>query len=47
MSTLRLKHLLTPLIAVRAYTRRVTAAKHERELRQLQRRVAAARLGLG
>jgi hypothetical protein len=48
MRAIRLKQLLTPLIGVRAYSPGLMAAKREREreLRQLQRRVAAARMGV-
>ena len=46
MNTLHLKHFLSPLVAARGYAPWAITAKHTRELRVLQRRVAAARLGV-
>ena len=47
MSVPHLKDILTPLVAARAYAPWSPAPKYARELRVLQRRVAAARLGIG
>ena len=46
MSTLHLKQVLSPLVAARSYAPWAISAKYTRELRALQRRVAAARLGV-
>ena len=46
LDTERVKQLLMPLIAVRTYAPAVMAAEHQRQLRELQRRLAAARLGM-
>ena len=46
MDTESVEQLLMPLIAVRAYAPALMAAEHERKLRELQRRLAAARLGM-
>jgi len=46
MSALRPKHYLLPLIALRSYAHLALARSQARELRLLQRCVAAARLGL-
>ena len=47
MTTVQLKRFLGTLIRAQSHTHGNSAAKGTRELRLLQRRLAAARLGVG
>lgn len=47
MDVSRLKRILMPFIAARAYSNRAFAPQYARPLRALRQRVAAARLGVG
>jgi hypothetical protein len=47
MSRMTLSQLLTSLIAARVHTPALIAIRQQCELRQLQRTLAAARLGVG
>ncbi len=47
MSAPRLRHYFVTLVAVGTYAQRVMIHRRGRELQLLQRRLAAARLGIG